>query len=154
MAKYLTGSVAATAVSAVTFMATFGPGVLGSKGASLTASAAGAVTNYFLNRRWTWGRRGRAHVRRELVPYWTTIAVTAVIAAGVTGVVNAVGRDLTADRGVRTIANTCAFLGTYGALFLVKYRIFDRLFAAAHRHDRAPHVVDGERHPESEFTAV
>lgn len=128
MAKYLTGSVIAMVVSTVTFAATFGPGVLGSKGASLAASTTGAVANYFLNRRWAWGLRGRANVRRELLPYWTTVIVIAVVAAIVTGSVNAIVREYTDHRGVRTMVNTAAFLGTYGVSFTVKYGIFNRLF--------------------------
>src|SRR5205814_5450973 len=105
---------------------TFGVGLLGSKGASLTASATGALANYFLNRNWTWGRRGRADVRRELIPYWRTVVLSAIVAAAVTGGVNALLRHLHADRPVRTLVNTIAFVGTYGVLFLVKYRLFDR----------------------------
>lgn len=152
MAKYLTGSIVAMLVSTVTFMGTFGPGVLGSKSASLAASATGAIANYFLNRRWTWGRRGRADFQRELVPYWTTVVVTAVVAAGVTGAVNAIVRDITSDRGIRTIANTCAFLATYGVSFLVKYRMFDRLFARVHQHHQVVLPVGDEQREEQQYT--
>lgn len=128
LAKYLTGSIIAMIVSTVTFTATFGPGILGSKGASLTASATGAIANYFLNRRWAWGKRGRAHVRRELVPYATTVIITAVAAAVITSTVNSIVRNYTDHRGIRTVLNTIAFLGTYGISFAVKYGIFNRLF--------------------------
>jgi len=142
MAKYLAGSVMAAVVSTVTFAVTFGVGLLGSKGASLTASGTGAIANYFLNRNWAWGRRGRADVRKELIPYWRTVIVTAVAAALVTGAVNAVLRDLDTARSLRTLINTVAFVGTYGALFLVKYRLFDRLFAGSarrrHSHEQPP----------------
>lgn len=129
MAKYFAGSIAATLVSTGTFMGTFGPGLLGSKSASLAASATGAVTNYFLNRNWTWERRGRASFRRELLPYWATVVTTALVAALVTGGVNAIVRHYSSDRTLRTLINTCAFLAVYGGSFLVKYRLFDRLFA-------------------------
>jgi putative flippase GtrA len=129
MLRYLTGSVVATVVSTVTFLVTFGPGLLGSRGASLSASATGAVANYFLNRRWTWQRRGRADVRRELLPYWATVVATALVAAVATGFVNAIVRDHTDNRSVRTLVNTLTFLGVYAVSFVVKYVVFDRLFA-------------------------
>jgi putative flippase GtrA len=132
MAKYFVGSVIAFFVSTVTFGVGFGTGLLGSKGASLTASAAGAIVNYFLNRNWAWGKRGRADVRRELIPYWRTVIVTAIAAAVVTGAVNAVLRDMDTARAVRTVVNTIAFVATYGIAFLFKYRMFDRLFGGHH----------------------
>ncbi len=127
-AKYLVGSILASVVSSLTFVAMFGPGLLGAKGSSLVASATGAVAAYFLRRRWAWGRRGRANFRAEVVPYWTTVAVTAIAAAVVIDFVNAIVRDATADRFVRTTVNTMAFIGTYAATFVFKYRVFDRLF--------------------------
>jgi putative flippase GtrA len=133
MAKYFVGSVIAFVVSTVTFSVAFGFGLLGSKGASLTASALGAIVNYFLNRKWAWGQRGRADVRRELIPYWRTVILTAVAAALVTGAVNAIMRDMDIARSVRTVCNTIAFVGTYGFAFLFKYRMFDRLFGGHHR---------------------
>jgi putative flippase GtrA len=128
MAKYFTGSVIATVVSVATFAALFGGAVLESKASSLAGSAAGAIVNYFLNRNWTWERRGRADFRRELVPYWGTVVVTAVVAAAAVGAVNAVVAHFTDDRRLRTVANVVTFLGVYGLSFLVKYRLFDRLF--------------------------
>ena len=143
MAKYFVGSVIAFVVSTVTFGVAFGTGLLGSKGASLTASATGAIVNYFLNRNWAWGKRGRADMRRELIPYWRTVVFTAIAAAVVTGAVNAILRDLDAARAVRTVLNTVAFVATYGIAFLFKYRMFDRLFGTHHRrHDQGPVAAD------------
>jgi putative flippase GtrA len=131
MGRYFAGSVICTVISAVTFMVAFGFGLLGSRGASLLSSATGAVAGYWLNRTWAWGRRGRADVRRELVPYWTTIIVTAIAAALVTGAVNHVVAGITDHRGVRTLFDTAAFLGTYLVSFIVKYVVFNRVFAGS-----------------------
>ena len=136
MAKYFVGSVIAFVVSTVTFGVAFGTGLLGSKGASLTASATGAIVNYFLNRNWAWGKRGRADMRAELIPYWRTVILTAIAAALVTGAVNAILRDMEVVRSVRTVVNTIAFVTTYGVAFLFKYRMFDRLFGGHRWHDQ------------------
>lgn len=131
--KYVLGSVIAGVITVVTFVATFGPGLLGSKGAALTASAVGAVANYFLNRHWAWGRRGPAQLRGEVIPYAATVIVTAVAATIVTSTVNGMVLDITADRGIRTAVNAVAFVSTYAALFALKYVVFDRLFADRRR---------------------
>ena len=128
MAKFLTGSVISTVVATVTFVSVFGSGLLGSKGSSLVSSAVAAVVAYFLNRHWTWGRRDRADFRSEMLPYWGMVIGTAIAAALVTGAANNLVRSITPDRGVRTVTNALAYLGTYGLFFLLKYRVFHALF--------------------------
>jgi putative flippase GtrA len=129
MGRYLMGSVICTVISVVTFMVAFGFDLLGSRGASLLSSATGAIAGYYLNRTWAWGKRGKADWRRELVPYWGTIVVTAVAAALVTGLVNHLVASVTDHHGVRTLFDAAAFLGTYLVSFVVKYVVFNRLFA-------------------------
>jgi putative flippase GtrA len=133
MGRYLMGSVICTVISVVTFMVAFGFGLLGSRGASLLSSATGAIAGYYLNRTWAWGKRGKADWRRELVPYWGTIVVTAVAAALVTGLVNHLVASVTDHHGVRTLFDAAAFLGTYLVSFVVKYVVFNRLFASPGR---------------------
>ena len=54
--------------------------------ASLLASVAGIIPGYPLNRTWTFGRRGRSHVWREVVPYWLTTIGGALFAALLVGI--------------------------------------------------------------------
>jgi putative flippase GtrA len=89
----------------------------------------GVFPGYFLNRTWTWGRRGRSDVWREIVPYWTTALLSTAIAAAVTGAVNAACAG--DSRDVRTVINAAAYMVTYGVLFIVKYAVFQRLFASS-----------------------
>ena len=134
MAKFATGSVISTLVATGTFVTVFGSGMLGSKASSLVSSAVAAVVAYFLNRHWTWGRRDKADFRSEMLPYWAMVIGTAIAAALVTGAANNVVRGITPDRGIRTVTNALAYLGTYGVFFLLKYRVFHSLF---HQEDEA-----------------
>ncbi len=142
MAKFFTGSVISTVVATGTFVTVFGSGLLGSKGSSLVSSAVAAVVAYFLNRHWTWGRRDRADFRSEMLPYWAMVIGTAIAAALVTGAANNLVRSITPDRGVRTVTNVLAYLGTYGVFFLLKYRVFHALF---HQDDAGSTGGAGER---------
>jgi len=38
--------------------------------ANVVACAVATVPSYSLNRSWAWGRRGRSHLWREVVPFW------------------------------------------------------------------------------------
>jgi putative flippase GtrA len=127
LSRYTIGSIVCFGVSEVVFIALFGPNLLGARGASIVASVAGVIPGYLLNRSWTWGRRGPSSFWREVVPYWTTALLSTAIAALVTGAVNAACQG--DGRMIRTVINAAAYMCTYGVLFVVKFAIFQRLFA-------------------------
>jgi putative flippase GtrA len=126
--RYTIGSVICFGISELVFVALFGPALLGARGAAIVASVAGIVPGYFLNRSWTWGRRGRSDFWREVVPYWATALISTGLAALGTGAANALFASQ--PRGVRTIIDAAAYMLVYGVLFVAKFVIFQRwLFA-------------------------
>jgi putative flippase GtrA len=38
--------------------------------ATVVANSLATIPAYNLNRRWTWGKRGRSHLMKEVVPFW------------------------------------------------------------------------------------
>ena len=96
--------------------------------ASTIAWLAGAVPNYWLNRSWTWQRRGRPSLTREVLPYVAIILATLVLAAVVTRAVDTWLRDAGASGSTRTLVVAVAFLGVYVAMFALRYLLLDRLF--------------------------
>jgi putative flippase GtrA len=42
---------------------------------TLVGNLIASVPAYQLNRRWTWGKRGKSHIRREIVPFWSLTAL-------------------------------------------------------------------------------
>jgi putative flippase GtrA len=125
--RYALGSVVSFGVSELTLIVLFAPHLLGARGASLVASVAGLIPGYFLNRNWAWGRRGRSDFWREVVPYWVSVVVSAVAAALAIGAVNNAVADL--SRPVRTVFNAATYLAVYGVFFVLKFLLFNRLFA-------------------------
>ncbi|MGI8696699.1 MAG: GtrA family protein [Mycobacteriales bacterium] len=145
MTRYLVASGVTTIASMVSFVALFGTQTLGSKGSALVSSALGTAVGYGLNRNWAWGKRGRSHPWKEILPYWITAVITWVVASLVTGWVNGLVRTHTSSHAVRTTIDAIAYLGTYGALFVIKYAVFDRLFKGGKAPAEAaePSVVRG-----------
>ena len=43
---------------------------IGATTANLMAVTISAVPVFFLNKRWVWGKGGRAHLRKEVLPFW------------------------------------------------------------------------------------
>ena len=42
---------------------------------TIMANAVATIPSYYLNRHWTWGKSGRSHVLKEIVPFWTMSAL-------------------------------------------------------------------------------
>ncbi len=123
--RYTAGSVICFVVSEITFVLLFAPHVLGARGSSVVASIAGIIPGYFLNRNWTWDRRGRSDFWREVAPYWATAIISTVVAAVVIGFVN--DAFINDSRAVRTVLNATAYMVTYGVIFVAKFVLFERV---------------------------
>ena len=95
---------------------------------STLAWLVGALLNWWLSRRWTWRRRGRPSLTREVLPYAAIILTTLVLAALVTAGVDAWLREAEVSGTTRTVAVGVAFAGVYVAMFALRYVLLDRLF--------------------------
>jgi putative flippase GtrA len=126
-AKFTAGSAVAAAVSEIAFILAYGPIDAGPRVAGVVAFVAGAVPNWGLNRRWTWRRRGRPRLGREVLPYVAVVILTAVAATALGGVADGWVRGLDAPRSLQVGLVAMAYLLPYGAVFLLKFVLFDRV---------------------------
>lgn len=129
--RYVAGSGIATVCSEVAFLLLYGPLQASPGVASVVGWLAGAVPNYWLNRSWTWGRRGRPDLVRELLPYVAIILITLGLATVATTAVHRAleGADVSSD--VRLVLVGGTFLAVYGVVFVVRYVLLDLLFRRA-----------------------
>lgn len=126
--RYTGGSVVAAGCSEVTFLLLYGLLDVSPGPSTLVAWLAGAIPNYWLNRRWTWRRRGRPSLRRELLPYAVIVGTTLLLATLATTVTHEalVAADIPAGPRVLLVAG--AFLGVYAVMFVFRFLLLDRLF--------------------------
>lgn len=88
--------------------------------ANLVAVALSAIPAYYMNRIWVWGKRGRSHLRKEVVPFWSfTIAGLVLSTAAI-----AYADDHTRNRLLILIVQ----LATFGVLWVLRFFLLDRLF--------------------------
>ena len=121
-AKYSASSVIATVVSQVAFALCYWFGTAAIV-ATVVAWFAGAVPNYVLNRRYTWGRSG------QKLPYTIIVVGSAVTAAVVTSVTDHLVQPIE-SHAWKTMLVSGSYLATYAILFIVKFVLFDRLVFA------------------------
>jgi putative flippase GtrA len=120
--------VAATVLSQLTLTGLFWLGGVNATTASLVAFVAGAIPNFVVNWKWTWGRSGRPAVVRELLPYIAIIVGGGLAATALTTLTDHVLAPLVTDRGARTITLDIAYLSSYAILFVLKFALLDRVF--------------------------
>lgn len=129
--RYTAGSILAGIVSESVLLATYGTGLLGPRAASVAGWAAGAVLNYGLNRWWAWGRRGRADLWRELLPYWAITLATVALSTWATGLADRAAPRLFASGSLRLAFVGAAFLTVYGVMFAVKFVLYHHVVFGA-----------------------
>jgi putative flippase GtrA len=127
--RFGTGSIVATVCSQATFFVLYGPVGASTTVSSVLAWFAGAVPNYWLNRSWTWGRRGRPSVRRELLPYAAIVLGTLGLAIVSTAAVENVLEGTSVSHAARTFLVTGTYFAVYAVMFVFRFLLFERLFA-------------------------
>jgi putative flippase GtrA len=147
LAKFTAGSAIAAVVSELAFIVVYGLLGAGTRLAGVVAFLAGAIPNWALNRRWTWQRRGRPRFGREVLPYVAVVIATAVAATAFSGLADDWVRGLATPRSVQVALVGMAYLLPYGALFLLKFVLFERVVfsgPSAQSPEAAPRVGSAE----------
>jgi len=129
MVRYVLGSVITTGVSFSSIAILYGfriiPGVIW---ATLAGNLIATLPAYHLNRTWTWGKRGRSHFRREIIPFWSMsflgISFSMLGAFWARHEVHSHAWNRLADTALVTGTN----LACFAVFFLLKLMVFNRIF--------------------------
>jgi putative flippase GtrA len=97
--------------------------------ATLFANVMAGIPSYLLNRQWVWGKSGRSHIWREILPFWvmsfTGIGFALLTASWAHNYAD--GHHL--HHLARTALVVAANVSAFGILWLLKFLILNRLFA-------------------------
>jgi putative flippase GtrA len=124
MTRYTIGSAVAAATSAIVFALVY---VLGASTTtcSVLAFVAGAIPNWFLNRRWAWKVRGRVSVAREVIAY----VIISLLSLAATSLATEWTQDhvqsLPAHHGYRVVLVTASYLAVFAVLFVAKFVVYE-----------------------------
>lgn len=109
--------------------------------AGLFGNACGAVPSYYLNRTWVWGKNGRSHLMKEIVPFWVITVIGVAFAAWV---VHLAGNYSSAHHwqgaGVSVLL-LLANLAAFGVLWVGKYILFNTVLFKTTHPDDGPHTA-------------
>jgi putative flippase GtrA len=145
------GSVLATLASAGTFAVVFHVNA-GPRVASLSAFLAGATVNFIAGRFWAWKRSGPVRLRRDMVAYLALSISIALAATVVTSVTDQYARRSPVLADHLGLVVEGAYFATYGAMFLLKFAILDRVVFRSRPHPASDHPA--VEHPASDYPEV
>jgi putative flippase GtrA len=95
---------------------------------ALFANIIATVPNYYLNRRWVWGKSGRSHLWREVLPFWV-MSISGMVLALLTA---SLARHFSNAHDLGHVARTVVIVGAnsaaFGIIWVLKFLILNRLF--------------------------
>ena len=108
--------------------------------ANLSATMITSIPAFALNKYWVWGKRGRAHMRREVLPFWAFTVAGWALSTGAVALVQNVGQP---HSTVRTLSVMFANIAGFGVLWVLKYLFLDKIMFGSDNH--TPYDEDIER---------
>lgn len=110
--------------------------------ASSAATAVATVPNYVMNRRWAWGKDGRSHLLKEVVPFWVLAFIGWAFSTFCVNWMESVAKHHHYSHVVKTGTLAVVYVGAFGILWVAKFIIFNKVLFAHHPED-IPEALDG-----------
>jgi putative flippase GtrA len=109
------------------------------RSANIFAVCVSAVPSYYLNRAWAWGKTGKSHLVKEILPFWGLAILGLILSTWAADYAESNAHHITSSElGARLIVNFAA-LAAFGILWVGKFFIFNKvLFAHPHPHPPEP----------------
>ena len=127
--KYTMVSVVSTAVSFGVLGLVFGVFKLwGEVASTVFANAVATVPSYYLNRKWVWGKGGRSHLTKEIIPFWSLSAVGIFVSIFGAAAAKHFGQVHHLSHFDQTVIVLLANLVSFGIFWVLKFLIFNRIF--------------------------
>jgi putative flippase GtrA len=127
--RYTLVSVISAVTSLVILTIVFGVLRLGNEVVcTLFANVMAGIPSYFLNRQWVWGKSGRSHLWREVLPFWVMSITGILFALYAASLAQSFANEHHLQHLARTVLVLGANVAAFGILWLLKFLILNRLF--------------------------
>jgi putative flippase GtrA len=127
--RYAMVSVVSTVVSFGTLALVFGVfHFWGEIGSTVFANAVATVPSYYLNRGWVWGKNGRSHLMKEIVPFWAMSGIGIVVSIFGAATARHLGIEHHLGHIQQTVVVLFANVMSFAIFWVLKFLVFNRLF--------------------------
>ncbi|HZN15870.1 MAG TPA: GtrA family protein [Acidimicrobiales bacterium] len=142
--RYTLVSVVAVIVSQVALAVFYGVLHWGPVSSAVTSAVFGGVPSYYLNRRWAWGKTGKSHLWREVVPFWSLAFIGLAFSTWTVAVADNYAQEHFTSHLAKTALVNGASLFGYGVLWIGKFILFNKVIFAHHPEElEADPALDG-----------
>jgi putative flippase GtrA len=125
--RYSLVSVVSVVVSQTALFLFFAVGHWTAKSANIAAVCIGGIPSYYLNRRWAWGKSGRSHFWREIVPFWSLAFIGLAFSTLAVDFAETWAHDLADARLVQALIVNSASFFAFGVLWIGKFFLFNKV---------------------------
>jgi putative flippase GtrA len=127
--RYTMVSVISTMVSTLVIVVVYGVCHVWSEVPSTVfGNAVATFPSYWLNRRWAWGKGGRSHLVKEVLPFWLMSALGIAFSIVGAAVARHVGLHYKLGHFELTIIVLGANILSFAIFWVVKLLVFNRMF--------------------------
>ena len=95
--------------------------------ANVFACAVATVPSYELNRKWAWGKYGKSHLWREVVPFWTLAFIGLAFSTWWAVAAESLSKRRHLSHAAQTLVIEVAVLASYAILWIAKFVIFNKV---------------------------
>jgi putative flippase GtrA len=148
--RYSMVSVISTGVSAMVLIIVYGiKHVWTEVPSAIFANAVATVPSYWLNRRWAWGKSGRSHLMKEVVPFWGMAAASIAFSVIGASVARHIGMTHHLHHFEQTVLVVAVNVLSFGVFWILKLILFNRLFRVHSLLEEIDEHIDAEEHAAS-----
>jgi len=130
-------SVVAVMVSTMCLIIFVGPLGLSAVLASTLATAIAAVPSYWMNRKWAWGKTGRSHLLKEVIPFWVLAFIGWGFSTLCVKFMESYAKAHDFSHFLTTVSVTFVYTAAFGVLWVIKFVIFNKVMFVHHHHEDA-----------------
>jgi len=113
------------------------------------ANVVATIPSYYLNRQWVWGKRGRSHLMKEVVPFWVMSGAGIVVSIGGAALAREVGTANHLGHLEQTLVVQTANILSFGTFWILKFLLYNRLFHV-HPVEELDELIEAEALSEAE----
>ena len=135
--RYSVASIVAVFVSEVCLVIFNGALGMSAWVSSSLATAIAAIPNYYMNRKWAWGKHGRSHLLKEVAPFWGLAFAGWALSTYSVYLMDRYAKHHGFSHPLTTALVAVVYVAAFGVLWIGKFIIFNRLLFV-HRHHHEP----------------
>jgi putative flippase GtrA len=133
--RYSVASMVAVIVSEICLIIFNGVVGMSAVVASSLATSIAAIPNYYMNRKWAWGKHGRSHLLKEVVPFWALAFAGWGLSTYSVYLMDHYAKQQHFSHALTTALVAIVYVAAFGILWVAKFIIFNKLMFV-HRHQQ------------------